>query len=186
MSHDPSTPPADPPDGDRRGFLTKALCCGLGGVAAAIPAAAGLGVLLDPLSRKSDASGTLARIATLDSLPIGDKPQLFPVIATRVDAWNRTTAPVGAVYVRRTGEKTLQVFHTTCPHAGCAVEFREEKQGYFCPCHDSTFSLEGRRSEQSPAARDLDELEYEIRENGEIWVRFQNYLTGHKEKVPVA
>jgi Rieske Fe-S protein len=180
------TPPSDlPAPGDRRDFLKKACSVCIGGAISAVPVAAGVAVYLDPLKRKA-VGGLLVRVASLDSLPADGTPALFPVIATRVDAWNRTMAPVGAIYVRRVNEKTLQVFNVTCPHLGCAVEFEPEQKGYHCPCHDSTFTLEGRRSEDSPAARDLDSLDYEIRKGGEVWVKFQNFQTGNKEKLPAA
>ncbi|MBI3876524.1 MAG: Rieske (2Fe-2S) protein [Verrucomicrobia bacterium] len=169
----------------RREFCKKACSVAIGGAISVVPVAAGVAVYLDPLRRNAP-GGTLARVTSLDSLPTDGSPVLFPVIATRVDAWNRTTAPVGAVYVRRVSEKKLQVFTVTCPHAGCAVEFQPEQNGYFCPCHNSAFSLEGKRTPDSPAARDLDSLDYEIRKGGEVWVRFQQFQTGQAEKTPVA
>ncbi|MGH9650633.1 MAG: Rieske 2Fe-2S domain-containing protein, partial [Terriglobales bacterium] len=183
--HDPAT------SGDRRDFLKKACSVCIGGAIGAVPVAAGMAVYLDPLKRKG-AGSLLVRVGSLDSLPADGTPTLFPVIATRTDAWTKMTAPVGAVYVRRVNEKTLQVFNATCPHAGCAVEFQMEKEGsdkkagYHCPCHDSDFTLEGKRSEESPAARDLDSLDYEIRKGGQVWVNFENFQTGHKEKLPAA
>jgi menaquinol-cytochrome c reductase iron-sulfur subunit len=90
------------------------------------------------------------------------------------------------VYVRRGGDKQVQVFNVTCPHAGCAVEFQAEKSGYFCPCHNSLFSPDGKRSDNSPSARDLDTLKFEIRKDGEIWVEFQNFETGKAHKVAVS
>lgn len=139
-------------------------------------------MFLDPLRRNADA-GLLAQITTLDSLPDDGTPVLFPVIATRTDAWNKAVAPIGAVYVRRVRPDQVQAFNITCPHAGCAVEFQAEKEGFICPCHNSLFSVSGKRSGDSPAARDLDELPAEIRNHGEVWVRFQNFKTGKAEKI---
>lgn len=166
----------------RRDFLKKSCAVCVGGAIGVVPAIAGIAVYLDPLHRKAN-GGLLARVTTLESLPIDGTPVLFPVVATRTDAWTKSVAPVGAVYVRRVTEKELQVYNVTCPHAGCAVEFQREKEGFYCPCHNSLFSLEGRRSEDSPAARDLDSLKYEIRKGGEVWVQFQNFETGKAEKV---
>ena len=72
------------------------------------------------------------------------------------------------------------------PHAGCAVEFQPEKKGYFCPCHNSLFTPEGKRTDGSPSARDLDSLNSEVRANGEVWVQFQNFETGKAHKVAVS
>ena len=175
------------PSGEsRRDFCAKACSVAIGGAISLVPAAAGVAVYLDPAVRRNSQASALVRVTSLDALPADGTPMMFPVIATRVDAWNRSTAPVGAVYVRRVDAKKLLVFNVTCPHAGCAVEFKPEKSGYHCPCHDSTFSLEGKRSEGSPAARDLDVLEYEIRTGDQVWVKFENFQTGHEDKTPVA
>ena len=46
---------------------------------------------------------------------------------------------------------------------------------YFCPCHNSAFTREGAISGPSPAARGLDTLAVEIRDEGEVWVKFQTF-----------
>ncbi len=170
------------PGPDRRDFLKKSCAVCLGGALGAVPALAGIAVYLDPLRRKVEPT-LLVRVTSLESLPDDGTPVMFPVIATRTDAWNRSIAPIGAVYVRRVKPDQVQVFNVTCPHAGCAVEFQQEMDGYFCPCHNSLFSLAGKRSDDSPAARDLDSLKWEIRQGSEIWVEFLNFETGKTEKV---
>jgi hypothetical protein len=32
----------------------------------------------------------------------------------------------------------------------------------------------------------MDELESEVRNDSEVWIRFQNFIAGHKEKIPAA
>ncbi|MBM3877233.1 MAG: Rieske (2Fe-2S) protein [Verrucomicrobia bacterium] len=175
------------PAGERREFLKKALSAALGGATMAAPAAAGLAVYLDPLRRKAPA-GRFVRVTTLEALPADGSPKKFPIIVSRVDAWNKTPAtPVGAVYVRRTKEGALQAHNVACPHAGCFVDFQPERNGYFCPCHNSTFGLDGKiADEKSPSPRGLDELKVELRNEKEVWVHFQNFHAGHAKKIPVA
>jgi menaquinol-cytochrome c reductase iron-sulfur subunit len=176
-----------PENPDRRGFLTKALAAVIGGIVGLFPALAGLTVILDPLRRKTQASG-LARVASLDALPNDGVPRKFRVVADRQDAWNKfNNVPVGAVYLRRTGEKTVEAYNVVCPHAGCFVDYMPERKSYLCPCHNSTFAVDGKMNDpKSPSPRGLDTLEVEVRDGGEIWVKFQNFQAGHKEKVPVA
>jgi len=50
-----------------------------------VPMAAGLMVLIDPLRRKSGASGAI-KITTLEALPDDGVPRRFPVIAAKTDA----------------------------------------------------------------------------------------------------
>ena len=144
-------------------------------------------MLFDPLRRKVAASEKMF-ITSIDSLPENGVPRQFAILASRVDAWNKfPNAPVGAVYLRRTGPKTVQALNVVCPHAGCFVDYRREKKDYFCPCHNSSFALDGSIADKmSPAPRALDELEVEILNEKEVWVKFQNFQTGHKERIPVA
>lgn len=174
------------PTPDRRNFITKACAVAVGGAIAVVPALAGLLVLFDPLRRKS-ASGGAVLVASLDSLPEDGAPRKFSVLATRVDAWNRSpNVPVGAVYLQRLGQGGVRAFNVVCPHAGCFVDYRPTENHYHCPCHNSSFALDGKvRDPKSPSPRGLDDLPVEIRNGGEVWVTFQNYRAGVHEKIPV-
>ena len=169
----------------RRKFFQEALAIVVGGIAGLIPAAAGLLVFLDPLRRKTESVGTI-RVTSLTALPNDGKPYKFPVIASRTDAWNKfPEAPIGAVYLRREKGKPVQAFNVACPHAGCFVDFVAARNGYLCPCHNSTFALDGLINDpDSPAPRGLDTLEVEVRKDGEIWVKFQEYRAGVVDKIP--
>lgn len=175
------------PEADRRDFFKKTLAGALSAVLGLVPLAAGITVFLDPLRRKSVASGAVW-VTSLEALPDDGVPRKFPVLATRVDAWNRTTqVPIGAVYLRRTQDGKVSAFNVVCPHAGCFVDFLQDKGSYLCPCHNSAFTLTGKIADRaSPAPRGLDSLGVEIRDNKDVWVTFQNFLAGRAEKVPVA
>jgi len=175
---------SSPPVG-RRNFFKSLLATVIGGVLGIVPILAGLEVFLDPLRRKAGA-GSAVHIAALEGLPDDGVPRKFAVLANRVDAWNKfTQIPVGAVYLRRTGDQ-VQALNAVCPHAGCNVDFLQQRNAYLCPCHNSTFTVAGRIGDpSSPAARGLDSLDVEIRGN-EVWVKFQNFEAGRREKIPVA
>ncbi len=171
---------------DRRNFLTKIAAVITGVLIAAVSPIAGLLVVFDPLRRKSE-DGGLVLIASLSSLPETGEPRKFPVLATRVDAWNRTpNVPVGAVYLQRLKAGGVRAFNVVCPHAGCFVDFRPNQGHFHCPCHDSSFALDGKILDpKSPSPRPLDDLPVELRRGTEIWVRFQNFRAGVHEKIPV-
>jgi menaquinol-cytochrome c reductase iron-sulfur subunit len=173
-------------DPQRREFLKQAAVAGIGGALVLVPLGAGAAVLLDPLRRKAVA-GEMIFITSIDSLPSDGAPRKFAILAGRVDAWNKfPNAPVGAIYLRRTSEKEVQALNVVCPHAGCFVDFRGSSKDYYCPCHNSSFALDGRIADpKSPSPRGLDSLEVEIRNGKEVWVRFENFQTGHSEKIPV-
>jgi menaquinol-cytochrome c reductase iron-sulfur subunit len=170
---------------ERRDFLKQAASIVLGGVTGLVPLAAGLAVFTDPLRHKATAA-SLSRVASLDSIPDDGVPRKFTVEANQTDAWNRfPQTPIGAVYLRRSGDKKVQALNVVCPHAGCFVDLDPSKKSYFCPCHRSTFSLDGHVVDpKSPSPRGMDELEVEVRNDSEVWVRFQNFVAGHKEKIP--
>ncbi len=171
---------------DRRGFLKRFSAGLLGALAVLGPIGASLAVLLDPLRRKVETSGTLVQVTTLTSLPEDGIPRKFPIVSSRVDAWNRSPAvPIGAIYLRRQKGKPIQALNVVCPHAGCFVDYAAGKNNFLCPCHNSTFALDGTINDpNSPSPRGLDELTVEVRNENEIWVKFQNYRAGVTGKVP--
>ena len=180
------TPPVLPTDSERRGFLKRAAAMAIGAVLGLVPFAAGLFTLIDPVRRKAS-SGRRVKVASLQALPGDGVPRKFPVISSRTDAWNKFPAvPIGAVYLRRTDEKTVEAFNVICPHAGCFVDLKPDATSYLCPCHNSTFALDGTVNDpRSPSPRGLDRLDTEILD-GEVWVHFQNFRAGETVKIPEA
>lgn len=198
MDSDSSPLPAP----SRRGFFKSTLAAAIGGLVTAFPFVAGLIPFFDPLRiRKSrlpsqagggaDSEGYIP-VGTLESLPDDGMPRLVQVVADQMDAW--TFSPqqrIGSVYLRKVSEAggeetpTVVAFQVSCPHLGCFVDFRRGEEEFFCPCHKSTFALNGRRSPESPSPRDLDPLDVQIR-NGEVWVKYQEFRTSTAERIPVA
>ena len=188
----PMHPEQPTPSESRRDFCAKAGSVVLGGLITAVPAAAGVAVVLDPLRRKSN-GGAFLRVTTLEALPNDGVPRKFPILASKTDAWTRTAlTPVGAVYLRRNGDRPPEALNVVCPHAGCFVDYvptetATAKVGYYCPCHNSAFGLDGRITDpQSPSPRAMDTLEVQVRNGKEVWVKFQNFQAGHAEKIPAA
>jgi menaquinol-cytochrome c reductase iron-sulfur subunit len=189
--------PATPTTTDeptRRSFLYKAFTATVAGAVGLFPAIAGLLFFLDPLrKRKAAAAGGggkegFIKVGQLDAVPHDGTPVRFTVIVDRrEDAWTTyLNVPVGAVYVRRAeqGRNEIVAFNVTCPHLGCAVDYLPGRKQYLCPCHDSAFALDGKRTNQTPP-RDLDTLEVDTAklEVGEVWVKYQDFRTGEEHKV---
>jgi menaquinol-cytochrome c reductase iron-sulfur subunit len=172
---------------DRRSFFKKALATVIGGILMLPPAIAGLMVMFDPLRRKAGSVGSI-KVAALDALPNDGVPRKFSVLADKVDAWNKAkNVPIGAVYLRRTGETQVEALNVVCPHAGCFVDFSADRSKFICPCHLSSFEANGQIADKSsPSPRALDSLPVEVRPDGTIWVTFQNFEAGRTDKVPVA
>ncbi len=182
----------------RRNFLVSFLAVTIGSIISLFPFVPGLAVLLDPVLRRKkrgDKGGDaeFVRITSLESVPV-DGAQQFPVIADRTDAWNQyPNERVGAVFLRRVGEKKdrVQCFNAVCPHLGCIYSYVASRNEFYCPCHNSAFTINGEKIESegrvNPSPRPLDELEVDdkrLQETGEVWVKFQDFYTGVEEKIP--
>ncbi|MDB5387780.1 MAG: Rieske (2Fe-2S) domain protein [Planctomycetaceae bacterium] len=169
----------------RRGFLYKAFTIVIGAVVGITPALAGIVFFFDPL-RKRKAAGGFLKVGRLDSVPQDGTPVRFTVIVERrQDAWTTyLNEPIGGVYVRRDGEEIV-AFNTTCPHLGCAVDYLPGRGQYLCPCHDSAFAIDGKRTNKTPP-RDMDRLEVDTDKlkAGEVWVKYQDFKTGEEHPVP--
>ncbi|MFM7184679.1 MAG: Rieske (2Fe-2S) protein [Planctomycetota bacterium] len=168
----------------RRGFLAKVLAVACGGLATLPPVVAGLWCFFDPLRRQGSAA-TFLRVADLAAIPDDGVPRQFPVIADRVDAWTGFAAePVGAVYLRREqGSREVQALSATCPHAGCFIGFERAVDCFRCPCHNSSFTLDGGIVAPSPSPRPMDALECRVGPNGRVEVKWQRFRAGVAEKV---
>ncbi len=180
---------ADAADQGRRGFVARLLAIITGGVAVIVPASIALVAALDPVLRLKKKSGAnWIRVTSLDSVPADGQPARYPLEDRQRDAWTvYPRQPVGAVYLRRAdSESTPRAFTDECPHLGCSVAFKNSLSRFQCPCHNSTWKLNGTRidPERCPSPRDLDELQVEIRD-GDVYVDFQRFRSGIAEKQPV-
>jgi menaquinol-cytochrome c reductase iron-sulfur subunit len=178
----------------RRGFFRKALAVVVGGIVGLFPFVAGGLVFLDPLRKKKGRGGAgqdedgFIKVAQLDGLLVGGTPRRFAVIDDRSDAWNLyPQEPIGAVFLIRPELDKVQAFNVTCPHAGCSVDFNSDHKLFQCPCHDSSFAMDGQiANPKSPSPRGLDELDVRIKNSAEVWVRFQNFQSATSRKIPEA
>jgi len=160
----------------------------IGAIVGLVPAAAGIVTFLDPvLRRKSHGDGSerpYRRVASLTALPEDGTPVQVPVVADLTDAWNReANQPIGAVYLRRVGQ-SVECFNAICPHAGCFVGYAADRKVFQCPCHTSSFELDGQRILPSPSPRNMDSLAIDKAKlkEGEVWVQFVNYYPGKEDR----
>ncbi len=169
----------------RRNFLAGFAAVGAGALALLAPLWSGIRLALAPLGLPRE-DAEMVPVAKLAAVPDDGVPRRFRVVKDRVDAWNtHRRLPVGAVYLRRTGD-SVEALNVVCPHAGCFVNVAADRSRFVCPCHKSSFDLSGAVNDPaSPSPRDMDALDVELR-GDEVWVRFQNFLPGRAEREPVA
>lgn len=100
----------------------------------------------------------------------GDVSQLTPDLpievsfqANRLDGWRVLTEKKTAWVVRGTNNK-VTAFGPQCTHLACAYHWEMDKGQFVCPCHGSSFALDGAVI-NGPAARPLDRYLTKIENN---------------------
>lgn len=181
--------PVDKEQPDRRRFI-KGATCAVGAAMGVVPMVAGVRVALDPLGHEASGSeAEFIRLAELADLENG-VPRKFSIVADKTDKWTRyRDVPVGAVYLLKSepdGETKVTAFNTVCPHLGCFVDYRAEKQDFFCPCHDSKFDVKDGSVQSGVSPRGMDTLEVEIRKGTEIWVKYQRFKANSKDPIVIS
>ena len=174
----------------RIGGLLVGVLGGALGIALMVPPVVSL---LHPLRRrrhqKNDAADgpprvKVADVAEVPNLDAGAAPLRAAVIASGLrDAWNRLdNTKLGSVFLgKRAG--ALSCLSATCPHAGCGIDFDDKRQKFVCPCHNSTFDLDGKR-EDGPSPRDMDRLDAVV-EGDSVYCSYQRFRLADSRKVPV-
>ena len=175
--------------GDSRRKFVVVSTLAVSAVCGVFPFAAGITTILDPVKKSSGNKGKIpwTKVAPLVNLPSDGKPAKYEIILEQVkDAWTTyKNVPAGAVYLSREEDK-VTAFNLKCPHLGCAVDYRSKTNDYFCPCHNSTFGLDGSvTQENSPSPRGLDTMDTKV-EDGFVWIRFQQFRPNIVEKIPLS
>ncbi|MGH9672330.1 MAG: ubiquinol-cytochrome c reductase iron-sulfur subunit [Bryobacteraceae bacterium] len=96
-----------------------------------------------------------------DWVDAGDLAQ-FPMKApeeivfrrNRKDGW-RVISEKATAWIVRLSDKEAVALAPQCTHLGCAYHWDDQKQYFLCPCHTSTFSMDGSVL-SGPAPRALD------------------------------
>jgi Rieske Fe-S protein len=158
----------------RRRFLKIATCALGGGVGVAVGVPA-VSYLLYPIGRRT----VIASAEPIDAIAadaLDTNPVRVPLrVQALRDGWTSThDVPLGAAWMRKDEKGEIQAFSSVCPHLGCAVAFNQQAKEFRCPCHDSAFTVAGKR-ERGPAERDLDPLPLEVKDGRVLvtWVRFR-------------
>lgn len=146
----------------RREFLNK-LWKGLGIVAALEFASVFFGFLF---SGKSDEQKTAPK-------------QLFDAGNVNLFQPNSATAfRGGRFYLARLEDGGFMALSLRCTHLGCSINWEESKKSFVCPCHSSSFSIDGDVL-NPPAPKALDYFPVKI-ENGIVKVDVGTKLTRNR------
>ncbi len=148
----------------RRKFLSGII----GVVATAVAAIVGLpaiGYLVSPGLKKQNEDQWLT-LGPVSSLKPGE-PTGFPFSRKLQDGWVESSQ-TGVAYAVTQDGQNVKVFSNVCTHLSCRVNWHPEKGGFFCPCHDGLFNINGDVI-GGPPPRPLTQFQSKI-ENGQIQI----------------
>jgi len=149
----------------RRKFLEK-VTVGIGGVLTAlfgIPAAI---FVVKPVLKKDESSGWM-RLGSISKVTPGT-PTLFSLKVERETGWITDQDEI-MVYVYTEDGRDYAVMSNICTHLACRVRWIEERQEFFCPCHNGVYDKQGTVL-AGPPPRPLDRYEFNI-ENDDIYIK---------------
>ncbi len=143
-------------DSDRRNFFLACIY-GLWGIittALALPAAAYL--FFPPRTKKT---GQWVEAGDVSTLRL-KAPEEMVFRRNRVDGWKVTSEKTTA-WVVKLSDQEVVALAPQCTHLGCAYHWDEQNGEFLCPCHTSTFSVDGKVL-AGPAPRPLDRYEVKV------------------------
>lgn len=182
----------------RRNFLVEFFAAAIGLIVGVVPAITGGLFFLHPLFKSKDEAeastrpnapvkdedGRLKTTVTLESLPDDGSPLQLKMLDDIVDAWNLfPNQEIGSIWIRKVGGQVI-AFNTICPHLGCAVEHRASQGDFYCPCHLSSFTLDGKKQNEIPP-RGMDTLDVAVKDDGTVWVKYEKFRGAISEKVSI-
>jgi menaquinol-cytochrome c reductase iron-sulfur subunit len=143
---------------DRRGFHTTIIYALWAVITGAISLPAAVYLLATPKSKKESGSGWVEAGDVTQLKP--NVPEEFVFRRNRLDGWKVTSEKTTA-WVIRQDDTQVVAFTPQCTHLGCAYSYDEKNREFLCPCHTSTFGLDGKVL-TGPAPRALDRYETKI------------------------
>ncbi len=151
------------PDPGRR--KTLGVIIGVLNAAVAIPILGPvLGFISAPLARRQEPQW----VSVLNDAELGEGSTQEVDFSLVVKDGFRTSNRRYSIYVHRSADG-VKAFFPSCTHLGCRVEYQEDNERYFCPCHGGVFSADG-AVVAGPPPRALDEFETKV-EDGQIWIK---------------
>ncbi len=142
---------------DRRSFHVSVIYAMWAVITGALSLPAAIYLLIPPKSKKN----------TSEWIEAGDISQLKPNVPeefvfrrNRLDGWKVTSEKTTA-WVIKQGDADVVAFTPQCTHLGCAYSYDDKNKEFLCPCHTSTFGLDGKVL-TGPAPRALDRYETKI------------------------
>jgi menaquinol-cytochrome c reductase iron-sulfur subunit len=143
----------------RRDFM-KAAIVGIGGLITAVYALPAVAYIVGPALEQG--TGEWLKLGSVSKVEV-NVPTLFKTIIQSQTGWI-TAEQEFSVYVLTEDGRNYVVMSNICTHLGCRVRWIAEENGFFCPCHNGAFAIDGTVT-GGPPPRPLDRFESKVEEN---------------------
>jgi menaquinol-cytochrome c reductase iron-sulfur subunit len=144
---------------NRRKFHLSAIYAMWAVMTGALSLPAAIYLLAPPKSKKESGWIEAGDISQLKP----NVPEEFVFRRNRLDGWKVTSEKTTAWVIRK-GASEVVAFTPQCTHLGCAYSYDEKNKEFLCPCHVSTFGLDGKVL-TGPAPRALDRYDVKLAGN---------------------
>lgn len=151
---------------ERRGFLAMVTWV-IGGALAVAYAIPGIGYLVGPAFRRR--TERWLALGAPSKAELG-QPTLFKVNVDKQTGWITDHQEIAA-YVLTDDGRDYIAMSNVCTHLGCHVRWIEEREQFYCPCHNGIFDREG-NVVSGPPPRPLDRYPVKVQE-GELQIRVE-------------
>lgn len=149
---------------DRRQFMrwvTGAISAVIG-LGLGIP---GIAYIVGPSLKKIEAQNWIS-LGSIAKVELGI-PTLFKTKIQRQTGWIVNEEEI-SVYVLSEDGRDFIAMSNICTHLGCRVRWIEDRDEFFCPCHNGVFDKDG-EIVAGPVPRPLDRFETMV-EDGQLFI----------------
>jgi Rieske Fe-S protein len=150
---------------NRRNFLKTATIAIVGFISAAMGLPAIVYIVGPAVSKKKEAEWLA--LGPVSKVEIG-QPTLFKFTVQVKTGWIIDEHEV-SVYVYTQDGRDYAALSNICTHLGCRVRWINDKEEFFCPCHNGVFDKQG-NVVSGPPPRPLDRYEIKV-EDDQIYVK---------------
>lgn len=142
---------------NRRQFMGVATWI-IGGVVAALYSIPAVAYLIGPALRKAQEENWLP-LGTTSRVEPG-QPTLFSTTVEQEAGWIVNQEELTAYVLTDNGREYIAMSNI-CPHLGCRVRWIEDRQQFYCPCHNGVFDKDGEVLE-GPPPRPLERFDVKV------------------------
>ena len=118
-------------------------------------------------SLKKEETQSWINLGSTSKVELGT-PSLFKTKIQRQTGWIVNEEQI-SVFVLTENGRDFQAMSNICTHLGCRIRWIDDREEFFCPCHNGVFDKDG-RIVSGPVPRPLDRFETKV-ENGQLFVR---------------